>query len=805
MKKIALIVLGVWSVLAFAQAQEVKLSGKITDENGEALPGASVVVESTYLGTMSGDDGSYEISLQAGEYSIIYSYIGYESKTEAVSVLADKTVNISLKEKTYLGSEVIVEAIRASQESPFAQTTIAKEDLEKNNVNADIPFQLETTPSAVATSENGTGYGYSALRIRGTDLSRINITINGMPLNDPESQGVYFVNMPDFTASTSQVQIQRGVGTSSNGSAAFGASINFQTLGVISEPYATITTTVGSYNTFKKSIAAGTGLMNNKFAFDVRYSKLDSDGYIHNGFSDHRSFFASGAYVTKKSLLKANVILGEEHTGITWWGVPDYMIDSIRTYNPAGVYYDADGNEQYYEGQTDNYWQNHYQLFYSNKPSKQWNINASGFVVTGKGYYEQYKEDDEFSAYGLNPVLSSVDTIATSDIIRQKWLDNIYYGGNVSANYTAGRVETSVGAGYSNYNGDHFGRILWSQYNAGIPHEYEWYSNSGIKMEVSGFAKTTYKVSKYLSAYADVQVRSINYKMEGPDDDLVELKQEHEYVFVNPKVGVSYIPNIHHKLYASFGQANREPARADLKDAVKDGGENFPYAELLNNIEAGYIYKNKSLMAGANLYYMLYKDQLVNTGELNSVGYPIMTNVEDSYRAGVEFMYGYKFNKLFKLEGNTALSQNKILGYTEYAAGYDVNWNDSLVVNELGTTDISYSPNFVQAITWSIYPVRNTAVNLIFKSVGKQYIDNTSDEDRVIEAYSKLDLRLDHSWPYSDKGTINLQFIVNNLTNSLYNNNAYGGNWFEQGTEYSWVYYFPSAPTNYAIKVQMNF
>jgi len=814
MKKITYILFALFLMTVVANAQKSILSGIVKDEQGNALSGATILIKGSFIGSSADIDGNYSISVTKGTYDIEYSFIGYESISRTVDLSSDKTVDIVLKEKTYLGTEVIVKAIKASSESPFAQTTINKADIDKKNVNSDIPFQLEMTPSAVATSENGTGYGYSALRIRGTDLSRINITINGIPYNDPESQGVYFVNMPDFSASTSEVQIQRGVGTSANGSAAFGASINFQTLGIEEKPYSRLATTIGSFGTFKRSFAAGTGLLNNKFAFDFRYSKLTSDGYIQNGFTDHSSFFLSGTYSSKKSLLKANVIIGEQKTGITWWGVPDYMIDSIRNYNPAGVYYDEKGNEHYYKDQTDNYWQNHYQLFYSYEANNYLNINLSGFVVTGKGYYEQYKEDENISDYGITPFwigsdsivgLTSLEledsSITTTDIIRQKWLDNIYYGSSVSLNYSKDRINISTGGGYNTYDGDHFGKIKWSTYNIGIPYNYEWYHNTGKKSEAHGFGKVSYKINKSLIAYADLQVRSIFYTMRGPDDDGELIDQEHNYLFINPKFGVSYFPNTTNKLYASFGQANREPTRADLKDAVKNGGTDFPKAELLNDFEAGYMYKSRNIKAGINIYYMLYKDQLVQTGELSSVGYPIMTNVENSFRRGIEILYGFRLLNIVTFEGNTALSQNKITDYIEYAEAYDSSWNYFTHEQKLGTTDISYSPNFVQSVQLGYSFFKNAGVQFIVKSVGKQYIDNTSDKDRTIDAYSKADIQLVYKWVYKSGKTIDFQFVVNNVLNAKYNTNAYGGNWYEQGKEFSWVYYFPSAPINFATKI----
>ncbi len=782
-------------------AQSFTLKGKITDDGGDELVGTTVQIQGTYLGATSNRSGLYEFkNLKKGEYVLQISFLGYESQEQIVNLDRDMELNFQLKPKAIMSDEVVVKATRAGDKAPVAQTTLDRNSIRKMNVTADIPYQLSLTPSVVATSENGTGMGYSSMRIRGTDMSRINFTVNGVPLNDAESQGVYFVNMPDFTASVNSIQIQRGVGTSSNGAASFGASINFQTLTLETKPYANISSSVGSFNTFKESVSAGTGLINDKFAFDVRASKLNSDGYIQRGFSDHGSVYFSGTYYGEKDMLKAVVMMGKERTGITWWGVPDFMLDSIRNFNPAGEYVDNNGDTQFYDGQTDNYWQNHYQLIYSREINKYMSANATLHATTGKGYYQQYKTGEDFTDYDL-----PADTLnGSSDLIRQKWLDNIFYGATANLNYHKGNINATLGLAGNNYEGDHFGQIKWAQYNNNIQHDYEWYRNTGSKMDLSSFLKVKYAITEKLSAFADIQVRDIKYKMSGPDDDLVELSQNNHWTFFNPKAGINYQINQQQRVYVSYAIANREPARADLKEALKNGGTVLPKHETLNDIELGYQINKKTYAIEVNAFYMLYDNQLVNTGELNSVGYAIMTNVKNSFRRGIELMGAWKPIDKFEWKANFTYSQNKIQDYVEYA------WHDAdYLAKKLGETNISYSPEIVAASQLRYEPFQNFGLGLITKYVGKQFIDNTSNIDRKLDAYLLNNLSLDYAYQFKKGPKLSFQFFVNNILDVDYISNAYGGNWYEGSgkaeQEKSWVYYYPQAGRNFMFKTSLTF
>ena len=816
MKKITFLLM-MLSMIAM-NAQTFSISGKVTDEQQNPMPGASVLVKGTYIGASTNSNGEFKITnLKQGDYEIVVSFLSYEEMSKKISLTKDTKLDFSLKQTAIMSEEAIVSAIKANDFTPVAQTNLDKKDIDKQNTNADIPFMLSLTPSVVATSETGTGNGYTAMRIRGTDMSRINVTINGIPLNDAESQGVYWVNMPDFSSSVNAIQIQRGVGTSTNGAASFGASINFQTITIEPKPYANLGFSAGSFNTYKESVSAGTGLIKDKFTFDVRYSKLNADAYIQRGFSDHQSIYLSSSYYDEKNLLKAVVMLGKQQTGITWWGVPDYMIDSIRNFNPAGKYYDKNGNENFYDGQTDNYWQNHYQLLYTREISKKLSLNANLHATTGKGYYEQYIpkindfwEENLFSNYGLQPIISGNDTVNSTDMIRQKWLDNVFYGFTSSLNYHYNKINASLGIAANKYDGDHFGYIKWMKENAGVEHDYEWYNNTGTKTDFNTFLKVQYSLTEKLSFYGDVQYRQISYKMEGPDDDLVRLDQTNNYNFVNPKFGINYVLNNNHKFYATMGIANREPNRSDLKEATKGGGTEVPTYETLYDYEAGYQFTKSKYAIGLNLYYMDYKNQLVNTGQLNSVGYPIMTNVDISYRTGVELMFGWKPIKNLEWTGNLTLSKNIIKNHVDYAKNHvDTAGNEYYKGVEMGDVNISYSPNIISASTISYKFAKYFTFNFISKYVGKQYIDNTMSEDRKLDAYFVNNVRLDFNKNFEKAPNLSIQFLVNNVFDVDYISNAYGGKWYETDgvneIEKSWVAYFPQAGINFMFKLALSF
>lgn len=780
---------------------QLRIRGKVTDERNEELVGASVVIEGTYLGVSTDAEGTYRFNgLKPGIYNIKVSFIGFETKVREVKLISSHVVNFRLKPLSVHTDEVIVSATRVGTSTPVAVTNLSKDKLKENNSGQDIPYMLSLTPSLVSTSETGTGIGYTGLRVRGTDPTRINVTIDGVPLNDSESQGVFWVNMPDFANSVDNVQIQRGVGTSTNGGAAFGATINFQTESFTKEGYAEVSSNLGSFNTFKNSVKVGSGLIDDRYSMNVRYSRLKSDGFVDRGFVDHKSLFISGSYHGVNSLIKANIIHGDQRTGITWWGNPD-LEKYDRRYNPAGEYTNDKGETLYYDNQTDNYKQTHYTLHYSTQLSSSLNANVSAHYTRGEGFYEQFKEDDKYKKYGLPNVSKGGMEYTETDLVRQKWLKNDFYGGVFGINYKRKKMNASIGGGWNSYDGDHFGEIIWMR-NAGKTEKgYQWYLNNGKKQDFNVYAKTNIHFTKKITAYLDLQYREVNYKMSGQDDDLVDLIMKHNFSFLNPKAGIYYTINDKKSVYASVALGHREPTRSNFKESKGDP-ESTPKAEELYDYEFGYEYKSSDFTWGANVYYMFYRNQLVATGEKSSVGYDIMTNVDRSYRLGVELFGGYRFSRNFKWDGNLTLSQNKIKNFVDNTAGAGGNGVD---FKELGDTDISYSPGSIASSVFTYTPFKSMNVKLISKYVGKQYFDNTSSDDRKIDSYFVNNLRMDYTLKGFLFKKIYLFTQINNLFGAKYSNNAYGGHWFENGVEKTWANYFPQAGINFMSGVTLTF
>ncbi len=806
MKKVYFVLLLSIFSFHFALAQVI-LQGRILDNNNNPLPGANIVITETQQGTVSNNMGYYKITnMDAGKYTLKVVFIGFESFTKKIDLKSNKSFDIKLFPKTIMTNEIIVSSTYASKKTPVTKTNVTKDEIQNSNTTDDIPQLLSQSPSVVSSTESGIGIGYTSMRIRGTDPSRINVTINGIPLNDAEDHGVYWVDMPDFSSSLDNIQIQRGVGTSTNGAAAFGASVNFSTLNYSNKPYAEVNSTAGSYNTFKNSISASTGLLDNKFSFDVRYTRIQSDGYIDNAFSDNKSLFISGSMILPNSFLKANIIYGDERTGIAWWGVPEDSLKTNRTYNPAGEYVDENGNTQYYKDQTDNYKQTHYQLFYSYNISHDWLLNTALFYTRGDGYYEQYKSDESYADYGWDAItLSDGTEISTTDLIRQKWLGNDFYGGTASLNYNKARMTVNIGGGWNKYNGDHFGKVIWARYAGTTEKDYEWYKNTGIKTDYNVYAKINYQLSDKLNIYADVQYRGIDYTIEGTDDDLAQLNMEHNYQFFNPKAGLYYSLNDKSNLYLSCAVAHREPTRTNFVDA-KNYSSETPQEEELTDYEFGYTLSTEKTAINANIYYMHYNDQLVPTGKLNDVGNSIMQNVDDSYRAGIELNLTQKIGTKLLWNINTTLSKNQIKNFIETStAYYDDSSKDGEIIIEHGNTQIAYSPSFIAGSTLTYTPFKNFKIQITGKHIGEQYFDNTEDKERQLDAYTVFNGIITKEFQPTWMKKIELQLTINNLTNKLYESNAYGGNYFYEGVEYSWSYYYPQAGRHAFIKAKFLF
>lgn len=733
----------------------------------------------------------------------------------------DSLTNVQLE-------EVVVSATRAGKNTPMAYSNISQKDIGKDNAARNIPTILQTIPSLVSFTEDGSGVGNTSMRIRGTDATRINVTLNGMPLNNPESQEVYWVNLPDLSSSLQSIQVQRGVGTSTNGAAAFGASISMRTLGARSQAYGEASTAVGSYNTFSSSIAAGSGILKNGLSVDARYSRVSGDGYIRNAFVNHSNLYVALSHYTDKQLLRLSYINGVQHTGITWEGITPGDLEKYgRRYNQAGKYKDDADNVHYYDNETDNYYSHIVQLIFTRELNDYLSLNSGLSYNNGFGYYENYRSDpykdfkrgDKYSKYGLpNQTVNGV-TYSRSQMIRQKLMRNDFYVANLSFTYKKSALNWVFGGMYSFYDGDHYGRLPWVKLNQNIPENHEWYRNVGKKGEWNVFTKADYQLTDKLSLFGDVQFRHIDYRFSGTDDDLTDITSQFKYNFFNPKAGLFYRVDDYNNLYASIAVGQREPLRADLKEGIKGGAENRIKPERMIDYELGYQFSNENgLRLGANLYFMDYKNQMVQTGKLNDVGYKLMENVKSSYRTGVELEASVPFiDNKFRLDANATLSQNKIKDYTAYFDLYDNNsdWNEVYVkpnvrkqlTKELGTTNISYSPDVVAMAGVTYQPTSALFFNVMGKYVGKQFLDNTSDDAKSIPSYFVSNFATGYTFEKTPVGRIALQFMVNNLLNKEYIANGWASSeaFENDGSLVNWIGYYPQATRNFMARVTISF
>lgn len=782
------------------------VKGRVSDQSGNSLAGASVILTGTFRGSITDADGFFRIAnIRDGENQLTVSFVGYETIIINLTITSDTIINIVLDQTSVITDDVVISATRAGSRAPLAYSNVDKLALDKLGTASDMPYLLTLTPSFVETSEAGNGVGYTGMRIRGTDASRINVTIDGIPLNDPESQQVFWVDLPDLASSVDNIQVQRGAGTSTNGAGAFGASINIQTTGIENDPFARISSSAGSFSTFRNSIAAGTGLLKDKFAFQMRFSDVKSDGYIRRTGSDHQSAFLSGLYRSGKSIVKANIILGKEHTGIGWWGVPEEMLRTDRRYNPAGKYTDEDGIVRYYDNESDNYRQDHYQLIFSRQLSGVLSFHTALHYTRGKGYYEEYREDEPYTDYGMRNVRISDTILYTTDLIRRKWMVNDFYGIVYSLKYKNEKVEASLGGGLNIFSGDHFGRIIWMQHPGTVGNEYQWYFNTGEKSEASIYGKITADISQIASLFGDLQYRHIKYSLAGNDDDLKNLGQTHSFNFFNPKTGMHFIIGEDQEAYVSVSVAHREPTRTDFKEASGDD-EATPGAERLFDTELGYTLNLRGSSLAINLYGMFYKDQLVPTGELSNVGYPIMTNVDKSYRIGAELIAGFVPADFISWNFNLTLSRNKIRDFVEHYVDYNTtDWSSVYRKKNLGNVDIAYSPSVTGTSDLAVKPVSFADIHLITKYVGRQYFDNTMSSQRQMEPYIVNNFIIAFTPRFRNIRKVDIQANVNNIFNTKYENNAYGGNWYEDGREKTWAYYFPQAGINFMFKLGLTF
>ncbi|KQM79213.1 TonB-dependent receptor [Pedobacter sp. Leaf216] len=804
-------------MLPFIALAQNSVTGKITDQNQQPLPGATVKLRNQKTAVVSDASGNYTITnMVNGKYTIVVSYIGYKTTEKAVEIKQSMVLDFSLAPQNFLADEVIVRATRATEKSATTYKNIGKEEIQQNNFGQDLPFILQNTPGVVVNSDAGAGVGYTGIRIRGSDNSRINVTVNGIPINDSESQGTFYVNMPDFASSVDNVQIQRGVGTSTNGAGAFGASLNIQTTASELEPYAEVNSTYGSFDTWKNTVKVGTGLINNRFSFDGRLSRISSDGYVDRGSSLLKSYFLSGAYHGNKDLLRVNVFSGTEKTYQSWNGIPQSRLEN----DVAGMnaYIDRNGlstedadnllnsgrtyNSFLYNNQTDNYTQNHYQLIYARQFSDQFSFNGALHYTKGEGYYEEYRVQDKLKNYGLNPVdINGGTPVTETDLIRRRWLDNDFYGVTYAFNYVPDKnLNFTLGGAYNEYKGAHFGQVIWAQYASNGNIDRHYYDNEGFKTDFNVYGKVNYSPVESLSLFADLQYRRVYYDIAGTENKLNTLAINETLNFFNPKVGATYFINPQSNVYASFSVANKEPNRDDYTDAGVAGIS--PKSEHLNDVELGYRYKDDKLNLGANAYGMFYKNQLVVTGQINDVGANYRQNVDKSYRLGIELDGSYSISKQFMVNANAAFSRNKIKNFNEYYEDYD---NGGFVINNYNLTTISFSPDAVLFGELVYKPFSGFAIALQSKYVSKQYLDNTQNNDRTINGYWVNNARLGYDFKFAGVKNINLGLLVNNLFDKKYENNGYTYGYQSGGGRITENFFYPQAGTNFLLSLNVKF
>jgi iron complex outermembrane receptor protein len=699
--------------------------------------------------------------------------------------------SIPERDSFYNLSPVEVKAIRAAERAPVTKTNISQKEIEKQNLGQDIPFILNQTPSVVVNSDAGNGIGYTGIRIRGTDATRINVTLNGIPYNDAESQGTFFVDLPDFASSLSSIQIQRGVGSSSNGAGAFGATINFSTNEIKRSAYAELNNSYGSFNTWKNTVKAGSGLFGKHFTADVRLSNITSNGYIDRAFSKLRSFYLSSAYIDQTNTLRFNLFKGYEKTYQAWYGVSEADLKAgNRTINYAGT--EKPGEP--YDNETDNYWQDHYQLFYTHYFNSRLTFNTALFFTKGKGYYEEYRADQPYDIYHLPYPINGPDTFFTSDFIRQLWLNNNFYGDVFSLQYRDARTELTVGGAYTRYEGNHYGKLIWAAH--GLTGPAKWYDLDALKADFSSYAKLLQKFSSKWSGYVDLQYRHVKYNIDGFEEN-PDLLITNNYNFFNPKIGITYDYQSW-RGYFSYSIAHKEPNRNDF-EAEKN---QQPRAEKLNDLEFGVERKQSWYNWGITLYYMKYKDQLVLTGKINDVGAYTRTNIPDSYRLGVELQGSIQPQTWFKAGGNFSLSKSKLKHFTEYIDDYD---NGGQKINNYSATDIALSPAAVGAANIAFFPFKDVELTLLGKYVSDQYLDNTQNEGRKLDAYYVQDARLTYSFHKRFLKEANIIFQLSNVFNEKYEPNGYTYNYIYGGELSVNNYYFPMAGTNFMIGINLKF
>jgi iron complex outermembrane receptor protein len=753
-------------------AQTLKLSGLVIDENQNPLSGATVLIKEVNKGTTTNFGGEFNVNLNSGDYTISVSYIGYVSTKKTLQIKDDQTITFQLVESQNILEEVLVSALRVKANAPVTHSNISKEELAKRNLGQDIPSLLNYMPSVVTTSDAGAGIGYSSLRVRGSDASRVNVTINGIPYNDAESQGTFWVNLGDFTSSVENIQLQRGVGTSTNGAGAFGASLNLLTDGIAQNQSAEISSSIGSFNTLKNTVKFSTGLLNKHIEFSGRFSKIRSDGYVDRAKSDLESYFIQANYIDDNTLIKALIFGGEEITYQAWYGIDAATLESDRTFNAAGAVYNNDGRLRlFYDNQVDNYKQDHAQIHWNQTYSNAFSSNIAIHYTRGRGFYEEYSQ-----AFGgdWNPV-NVVDQVdGNADSIVRRYANSHFYGVTYSLNYKTESLDFILGGAANRHEGRHFGETIWNRFAGSTEIREIYYDRPGDKRDTNLFAKATYKLTEQLDVYVDLQQRRVAYTAEVKGSPLVN----ETYNFFNPKAGLSFTASEKNNYYLSYARAHKEPGRGDFEKTQNT--DDFPRPEELNDFELGWRHTSDAIKVSSNIYYMKYIDQLVLTGQIDQDGAFRKTNSGKSYRLGLEIEAEFKITNNLSIRPNLTLSKNKNIDSKE-------------------ETDISFSPEIVAANAIAIKPFKDFEVALLSKYVGEQFLTNFEENDKKLEHYFINDLNLVYVInPKSIVNSISFNALVNNIFNIEYISNGYHDSGW--GT-----YYYPQATTNFLAGVTLKF
>lgn len=694
---------------------------------------------------------------------------------------------------TSLLKPVEIIATRAGEKTPVAKTNLSKKDIDRNNTAADIPFILREVPSLVSFSDAGNGIGYTGLRLRGSDATRVNVTLNNIPYNDAESQGTFFVDLPDIISSASSVQVQRGAGSSTNGAGSFGGTINISTNEVKAERKIELDNVAGSFGTLRNTLSFNSGIRGKGYTLDGRLSRVISNGYIDRAESNLRSFFISAAKVTDKSSLRINIFSGKEKTYQAWYGVAENKLDSDRTFNPAGTEKPGDP----YENETDNYTQTHYQLFYNRKAGAYWRTSAAIFLTRGKGYYEQYKADQSLSNYGLPDYNDNGNVITSTDLVRRLWLDNYFYGALFSMQYQKGKNNIISGAGWNRYDGFHFGNIIWSAVAAAVPSNYKWYDLDASKSDMNLYTKWEHQLTKKWMIYTDLQLRKVNYEINGFRNN-PGIRQDNNWLFFNPKTGISYSSR-NWRAYLSYARAAKEPNRDDFEA----GTNNTPGPEKLNDWEAGAEWKKNKASLSANLFWMDYRDQLILTGRINDVGAYTRINVPRSFRRGIELSGNMMISKKISFTANASFSQNRIKEFTEYIDDYD---NGGQLEKIRKNTDIAFSPDLIAYARLDLSLIKDMTISLGSKYTGRQFMDNTSDNKRSLDPFFVQDIRLGYEKMLGKKIRSAWFLQLNNIFSERYEPNGYSFSYIYGGSLITENYFYPMALFNWmaGLKITLN-